>query len=134
MTQGAKTEQERKGYTKQEVEEAVGLARARMFSVVGASINSEVFLHEGSNLLDSAGGAAARGGCGVSGAVVCIEKNVKHCIWDLTNIWVRVIFFAVRGSKPPFDRLPKRRLPCEPRGAKREGMTANATANRHNNP
>ena len=47
MTQGAKTELERKGYTKQEVEEAVGLAQARMFSVVGASINSEVFLNEG---------------------------------------------------------------------------------------
>ena len=34
-------------YSKQEVEEAVGLAQARMFSVVGASIGSEVFLHEG---------------------------------------------------------------------------------------
>ena len=34
-------------YTKQEVEEAVGLAQARMFSEVGASIGSEVFLHEG---------------------------------------------------------------------------------------
>lgn len=34
-------------YTKQEVEEAVGLAQARMFSAVGESIGSEVFLHEG---------------------------------------------------------------------------------------
>ena len=34
-------------YSKEEVEEAVGLAQARMFSVVGASIGSEVFLHEG---------------------------------------------------------------------------------------
>ena len=34
-------------YTKQEVEDAVGLAQARMFAVVGASIGSEVFLHEG---------------------------------------------------------------------------------------
>ena len=34
-------------YTKQEVEEAVGLAQARMFEVVGESIGSEVFLHEG---------------------------------------------------------------------------------------
>ena len=34
-------------YTKQEVEEAVGLAQARMFSEVGESIGSEVFLHEG---------------------------------------------------------------------------------------
>lgn len=42
-----KTELERKGYTKREVEDAVGLAQARMFSEVGASIGSEVFLHEG---------------------------------------------------------------------------------------
>ena len=34
-------------YSKQEVEEAVGLAQARMFAVVGESIGSEVFLHEG---------------------------------------------------------------------------------------
>ena len=34
-------------YTKQEVEGAIGVAQARMFSVVGESINSEVFLHEG---------------------------------------------------------------------------------------
>ena len=34
-------------YSKEEVEEAVGLAQARMFSVVGESIGSEVFLHEG---------------------------------------------------------------------------------------
>ena len=34
-------------YTKREVEEAVGLAQARMFEVVGESIGSEVFLHEG---------------------------------------------------------------------------------------
>ena len=34
-------------YTKQEVEEAVGLAQACMFAVVGESIGSEVFLHEG---------------------------------------------------------------------------------------
>ncbi len=34
-------------YTKQEVEDAVGLAQARMFSAVGESIGSEVFLHEG---------------------------------------------------------------------------------------
>lgn len=34
-------------YSKQEVEEAVGLAQARMFSAVGESIGSEVFLHEG---------------------------------------------------------------------------------------
>ena len=42
-----KTELERKGYTKREVEDAVGLAQARMFEVVGESIGSEVFLHEG---------------------------------------------------------------------------------------
>lgn len=42
-----KTELERKGYTKREVEDAVGLAQARMFSAVGESIGSEVFLHEG---------------------------------------------------------------------------------------
>lgn len=34
-------------YSKEEVEEAVGLAQARMFSAVGKSIGSEVFLHEG---------------------------------------------------------------------------------------
>ena len=34
-------------YSKEEVEEAVGLAQARMFAVVGESIGSEVFLHEG---------------------------------------------------------------------------------------
>lgn len=34
-------------YSKEEVEEAVGLAQARMFSAVGESIGSEVFLHEG---------------------------------------------------------------------------------------
>ena len=34
-------------YSKEEVEDAVGLAQARMFSVVGESIGSEVFLHEG---------------------------------------------------------------------------------------
>ena len=34
-------------YSKEEVEEAVGLAQARMFEVVGESIGSEVFLHEG---------------------------------------------------------------------------------------
>ncbi len=34
-------------YSRQEVEEAVGLAQARMFSAVGESIGSEVFLHEG---------------------------------------------------------------------------------------
>ena len=34
-------------YSKEEVEEAVGLAQARMFSEVGESIGSEVFLHEG---------------------------------------------------------------------------------------
>lgn len=34
-------------YSRQEVEEAVGLAQARMFAVVGESIGSEVFLHEG---------------------------------------------------------------------------------------
>ena len=34
-------------YSRQEVEEAVGLAQARMFSEVGESIGSEVFLHEG---------------------------------------------------------------------------------------
>ena len=34
-------------YSKEEVEGAVGLAQARMFEVVGESIGSEVFLHEG---------------------------------------------------------------------------------------
>lgn len=34
-------------YSKEEVGEAVGLAQARMFSAVGESIGSEVFLHEG---------------------------------------------------------------------------------------
>ena len=34
-------------YSRQEVEEAVGVAQARMFSAVGESIGSEVFLHEG---------------------------------------------------------------------------------------
>lgn len=34
-------------YSKEEVEDAVGVAQARMFSEVGASIGSEVFLHEG---------------------------------------------------------------------------------------
>ena len=34
-------------YSKEEVEDAVGLAQARMFSEVGESIGSEVFLHEG---------------------------------------------------------------------------------------
>ncbi len=34
-------------YSKEEVEDAVGLAQARMFSAVGESIGSEVFLHEG---------------------------------------------------------------------------------------
>ena len=34
-------------YSKEEVEDAVGLAQARMFAVVGESIGSEVFLHEG---------------------------------------------------------------------------------------
>lgn len=34
-------------YSRQEVEDAVGLAQARMFSAVGESIGSEVFLHEG---------------------------------------------------------------------------------------
>ena len=34
-------------YSKEEVEEAVGVAQARMFSAVGESIGSEVFLHEG---------------------------------------------------------------------------------------
>lgn len=34
-------------YSRQEVEEAVGVAQARMFSAVGVSIGSEVFLHEG---------------------------------------------------------------------------------------
>lgn len=34
-------------YSKEEVEGAVGLAQARMFSAVGESIGSEVFLHEG---------------------------------------------------------------------------------------
>lgn len=47
LPKSAKSELERKGYTKQEVEDAVGLAQARMFSEVGASIGSEVFLHEG---------------------------------------------------------------------------------------
>ena len=34
-------------YSRQEVEDAVGVAQARMFEVVGESIGSEVFLHEG---------------------------------------------------------------------------------------
>ena len=34
-------------YSRQEVEEAVGVAQAHMFSAVGESIGSEVFLHEG---------------------------------------------------------------------------------------
>ena len=47
LPQSAKSELEQKGYTKREVEDAVGVAQARMFSVVGESIGSEVFLHEG---------------------------------------------------------------------------------------